>query len=286
MKSPNFQEIWEGNKKFLLGTGGALLVFLLLFSWIGDYRTDAQDYQNKYRRERGGIQNLYRTVRSHYHESSHRVEDLEKLEQDLLQSFSPGGQVDVMKALDSFKGSSELYFSDQIEKIWSEVRTKKTRRSLGCELPSAIKTSELGVSSDDLEEDSIRHQKYLAILRRALNVLIDSGMKQIGKPRLHTESVYGIQKNPGYEVVFQRMTIRVRGPFAAFSGVFEELQKSASGESGVQALLLDLRPAKKEGGGLVGDLEFASFSVGEAVEDRTDSPKKRRGGKKSVRERR
>jgi hypothetical protein len=286
VKSINLTRIWEENKKFLLYTGGVVVVFLFLLTTIANYQADANVYVNRYHHDMGETQSLYQSVRDHYHESRNRLNDFQALERELLVDYGPKLSETNFVAIEEF-GGKELFFKKRIDDIWQEIKTKKTRQSIDCEIPKAINTSALGVSADDTNEDTIRNQKYLEILRRGLNILIDSGMTKIHPPRLASESANGIKDNPGHEAVFQRITIEAEGPFRSFTRVFEAAQKlEREKKGGVQVLLLDLGPekrAKNDSRGLRGRLEFRAFSIEEA---RSDRKKTGKSGRKRVRARR
>jgi len=277
MKSIKLDKIWEENKKFLLGTGGVVVVFLFLLSTIANYRAEALVYVNRYYKNRTEMEQLYERVRDHYHESGHRLSDFESLERGLLKDYGPPVSDSDFKAINDF--GIELYFEKQLGDIWRELDVKKTKRSINCEYKK-ITSSALGVSSDDTNEDVLRNQKYVEVLQRGLHMLLESGMTKIHAPRVSPEDANGIRDNPGHEAVFQRISIEAEGPFRSFARVFEAAQAlEAEKKGGVQVLLLQLGPGKRAKNTtrtLRGRFEFRAFSIEEARADRERS-KKRRG---------
>ncbi|MBI4585241.1 MAG: hypothetical protein HY717_14605 [Planctomycetes bacterium] len=271
MSSSFFQKIWEENKRFLLIAGGGLAAFLLLNAiLVTGYKNQALGKDGTIERNRlleVKVQRLYKEVRDRFHEEKNMLESYAHFERDYLQRFS----IPPQKNLPDFrKGTSaQIYFNDQIEKIWGEVSRKA--REINCLMPEKITTQDLGVLPDDTAEDTQRHFIYLEILRRALNAMVDSGMKKIDKPKLHEEEPLPVKGNPAAQIVYQRLTVQVQGTYDSFLQLLRKCQEpNQPNKTGqfLQVILLDLAPVSAGAASLLkGNLEFANFAIEEVKEE-------------------
>lgn len=271
MKGPVFQQLWEENKKFLLITGGGLVVFLFLNAFfVAGSRSVAETTNRRiYERLDPRVRELYNAVRHGYYEEEKRLSAYLEVESDLLRRYT----ITLPDNLESMiRGAPEIHYNQIIDGIWGELNALKTQQSSDCEIPVKLTTRELDVRKDDRPADHRRHHLYLEVVRRSMRAMVESGMRRIGKPRLHPEEVLFIRSNPRHQIVYQRVSFPdVIGPYSAFADVARSLQRTADPRNGgglVQVLVLDLNSrGLSDPEHLRGQLEFAAFSIEEIPED-------------------
>ena len=237
MNTGILQRLWEENKQFLLIASAALLVFLLFRSCVVYPYARAADQQgNDIQRKENDAQRLLGFVRRPYNEENDLLEKYGELEKELWQRFCVAPAENVAKI--GQQGGEEVYFSRQVDQIWSPLVSQARR--INCRLPEKISLRELGVSADDTVHDLARHTIYLEVLRRALNVMVQPGVRNIGKAVPRPEDPYSIRGNAGqWEVVFYPVEFRIQ---ATYSAIVEILRASQKSPNFVQVLVMDINP--------------------------------------------
>ena len=285
MKTSVFQKLWEENKRFLLVTGAGLLVFLFLYSLLVSGTRGVAESTNQaiFERLEPDVKRLHRLLKDDYHAEKNRLDSFDALETELLERFAfrePRG------SKKTSKGSWELYFQDKLDEIWKSVNRIRSEKSLDVELPPKVSTRDLEVFSDDGPLEIRRHHLDIELLRRALHLLVESGVRRIEQLKPLQEEVLGIRINEDYRIVYHRLSIRARGSFESFARILRRVGKTYPAEDGggiMQTLLLDLSSKGVRGADdLRGQLEFAAFYLEELGEDEEfqneprSSPTKRR----------
>ncbi len=254
-----FQRLWEENKRFLMVTGGALLVFLVARSCvIGPYEAGATETVDENSKLKSRLDRLARPIERRFNIERSQLDEYLDIERDLRQRFCLRVPDDA--ALVKPGTAKEVLFTQKIDRIWGEVYPKA--RLINSKLPEKISIRDLGMRPEDTEADLKRHTLYLEILRRALNVLVDSGMHEIGSPHFQPEVEYFIRGNERHRIVFRKIDFKVRGPYDSFVQVLRECQKKSG--AFIQALVLDMDPRRAGPDALNGRVEFGGFSIEEA----------------------
>jgi hypothetical protein len=264
IKSALVQKLWEENKRFLLVAGSALVLFLSARScaiWpyaaraVGEGGTIARNQQQENQARR-----LYKEVRQGYHLQKALLEKHRELEKDLLSRFvlEPSAELKAPKGGEA----KEVFFTRQIDRIWGEVHPKA--RQINCELPDKLSIRDLGLQPNASPEDVLSHARDLEILSRALNALVDAGVRKIERPRILKPEVLAVRDNPDRSLVVQRIELRARGSYESILDVLRRCQKPGHG---VQAALLDL-DSRRAGSPdlLMAHFEFGGFFF-ETVEE-------------------
>lgn len=260
LKGTQLQSLWEENKRFLLIAGSGLAVFLLLRSCVVvPFAARAEKTDDRNIRLTDQVRGLYSEVRKGFEKARARHEALGDLEDELLGRYSlvlPG------EALRPRDGSArEVHLTHQIEKIWGDVYRKARERN--CELPQKISTRDLGVRPDSTEAELAHFIRQLEVLRRALEVLVDAGVRKIGPLRLHPTADFFIRENPDHRWLLERIDISVEGSYESLADTLRECQKPGRT---LQVLLADVAPGKTGDPGLLkARLEFAGFHIEEVV---------------------
>lgn len=270
MKTSIFQKLWEENKRFLLVTGAGLLVFLFLYSLLVSGTRGVAEGTNRaiFEQLEPEVKKLHKLLKDDYHAEKNRLDSYDTFETELLERFAFREPRGTKKTA---KGSWELYFQDKVDEIWKSVNRIRREKSLDVELPQKVSMRDLEVFSDDTSVEIRRHHLDIELLRRALHLVVESGVRRIDQLKPMQEEVLGIRINENHRIVYHRLSIRARGSFESFARILRRAGKPYPTEDGggiMQALLLDLSSKGVRGADdLRGQLEFAAFYLEELSED-------------------
>ncbi len=250
------QRIWQENKRFILQVGGALAVFLILQSCVNTLvGTSADSLKKKNVDAEKEVQKIRSRVVQALPEERKNLEEYADIEKELARFQTPL-PADVP---DPKRGAPHIQFSDRIDKVWSDIRTRANQRNV--KIPEKINSTDLGIAASvgaAPDAPSIeRAAAYLEILARAMKTCVESGLTQIDKPTVNDEELGPILEN-SEEVgaVYRRVGLTVQGPYDAFKKVLREFQNPPF----MQARLISL-DTRGAAGSLRGQMEFVGFFV-------------------------
>lgn len=262
------QRFWHENKRFLLITGGGLALFLILNSCIV---TPLVGNPSKERAKNQALEVEINKIRNEViqraPEEKRNLRDLKQIESELSARFLTQPPADIP---DSSRGAPQIQFTERIERIWSDLRSKANQRNV--RIPERITPSDLGVDQGDGEVENRRNASYLEILGRALRTCVEAGMVQIDKPVINQEEYLYVREDEEVLTVYRRIGLMAYGPYDAFKRVLREFQNPGF----VQVRLLNL-DSKGSGGAntLRGQFEFVGVLLeGEKVGEQEKTPPK------------
>ena len=173
--------IWTQNKKFILVVGSSLALFLILNSCIGGYMHRADGPKGlgaKSAMLQRDIRRLQKELAG-YSEVKSLLQAYEREENTLRADL----ELPQEKEMDAFDEATPIRQFDQaVYRVWNDARQKANQANVP--LPEKLDVRDFGVERQDGRTEYRRHYAYLGILRRALNLLINSGMTEIGRPEL------------------------------------------------------------------------------------------------------
>jgi hypothetical protein len=207
--------IWEQNKKFILVTGGSLAIFLFINSFLGGYIESADGPKGllaKSSQLEREVRTLHKDLQNRYWEEKSRLESYEKHETELRSKVELSPEPELSK-LDTAAPSGQ--FNRAVDRIWGQALEKANRATVA--IPEKPGPEDFGIEKEDGKAEYERHYDYLGVMRRALSVLVDSGMSEIGRPEIVEEEVF--QVVPGDEsvhCVLRSVRFKVAGPYESF----------------------------------------------------------------------
>lgn len=263
-----FKGFWLENKKFLLKVGGGLLVFLIAFWGIGDSPLEILGKNKKCDVLRQEIKLLHGSLArdSHYMAEDKFVAYQER-EKELAKALClpPGEEIE------GESGQLSIRFDQKITNTWDGLRQEASKA--GIRLPAALNKDDFGVQQDDNRSQYQVHYSYLSIVKRAISLLVNAGVNEIGIPTLELDEEPLLVKdndNDGdirIECIYQLVSIPVTLSFGSLQKVLDKAQDTA-GTAGpyLQVRLRDLDAkgsANEEERALQGDIEFVGFRLDE-----------------------
>jgi hypothetical protein len=262
--------------------GGGFAVFLFLNSFAGGciQRADGPKglIAQAGQRERE-VRALHKELKDRYWEEKSRLAGFEKEEAALRADLEipPEGEV---SNLDDAAPIAQ--FNGAIDKVWGEATQAANRAAIA--LPEKLGPEDFGISRDDGKREYERHYAYLAVIRRALKTLVDSGMTEIGRPEpVDAELVPVIPGNESLQCLYIGVFFRVAGPYDAFVQTLKSVQGA---KDFLQVRIEDLsQKSANEEQVLKGELQFVSFRLAEgadlAAPEEGKKPAKRPGRRKA-----
>ncbi len=191
MNESKIKRIWEENKRFFLVAGAGLAVFLGLNAWISSYLAGADATLRKASELAEQSRKLKQELKGGYWEVRGRIDDYAELEKRLLGDLAVAPLSEASR-LD--QNALLVEFNESIEKVWEDALKIANRQ--GVELPERLSPDDFGYEpSDDLTAFQ-RYYKYLAIIRRAMNAILEADVRELGQPELIAEDVHAIENNP------------------------------------------------------------------------------------------
>lgn len=261
-----FLKIWEQNKRFILIAGSGLVVFLFFQSCVSSYERKVDGPKGLWAQSgklERDVRALLKEVSPRYHPEKARLEDYEKLEGSLRSDV----ELPPEKVPDK---PDVVQFNLAIDRTWGQAQEKANR--LGVILPEKLGPQEFGVEKQSSKREYERFYSYLAIARRALNALLDSGMAEIGKPKLVQEETLPVLKDSENTLcLFRGVSFTVAGPYESFL----RLLKSVQGPQNLLQVRI-VSMTSKAGGEertVKGELEFVGFRLAERSEVAEEEPK-------------
>jgi len=269
--------IWGENKRFILIVGGSFAIFLFLNSFAGGciQRADGPKglIAQAGQRERE-VRVLHKELKDRYWEEKSRLEGYGKEETALRTDLEvpPEGEVANID-----EAAPIAQFNRAIDKVWGEATQTANRAALA--LPEKLGPEDFGISRDDGKREYERHYAYLAVIRRALRTLVESGMTEIGRPEpVDAEVIPVVQGNDSVKCLYVGVVFKVAGPYEAFLRTLKSVQGA---KDFLQVRIEDLsQKSANEERILKGELQFLSFRLAEGAElEKADEGK----GKKPAR---
>jgi len=276
-----FIRIWTQNRKFLLAAGSGLAVFLILNYVVNSTRGNLDGpggFLAKAAALEQQIRALHRELSQSYWEQKTRLEAYEKQELQLRSEI----ELPPEEEIDKFDEKAPLLqFSQAIDRTWARAREKANQAHVM--LPEKLGPQDFGVDRQDGKREYERYYGYLAVVRRALSLLVESGLTEIGRPELVPEQILGIVPgNANAACSLRGVKVQVAGTFDAYLRVLEGAQAP---KSFLQVRILGLaRPARGDEKALKGELEFVSIrflegrDAEEALQERPKGSGRRAGG--------
>jgi len=215
--------IWEQNKKFILVTGGGFAIFLFINSFLGGYIESADGPKGllaKSSQLEREVRTLHKDLQNRYWEEKSRLESYEKHETDLRGQIELAPEPELAR-LDTAAPIGQ--FNRAVDKLWGQALDKANRATVA--IPEKPGPEEFGIERDDGKAAYERHYDYLGVMRRALSVLVDSGMSEIGRPEILDEEVFQVM--PGDEsvhCVLRTVRFKVAGPYESFVKTLKGIQ--------------------------------------------------------------
>jgi hypothetical protein len=256
-------KIWEQNKKFILIVGSGLVVFLFFNSCVSSYV--GRVYGPKGLLAQSGklerdVRTLFKEVSPRYYPEKARLEEYQKHEATLRADL----ELPPEKELDKLDEVAPLVqFNQAIDRTWALAQEKANRAAIP--LPEKLGPQDFGVERTSTKREYERFYAYLGIIRRALHALIDSGVVEIGKPRLIQEETLPVLKdNENSLCLYRGVSFQVAGPYESFLRLLKSLQ---SPQNFLQVRIVGMGA---KGGGderlVKGELEFVGVRVAERSE--------------------
>ncbi len=268
MKGISFQQLWEENKKFCLIVGGGLLIFLILNSYfVSGSKSAAEKLNREIKAPKKGLESqvasLHKLLRDRYNIERNLGEDYKEVELALLKKFSmrpPGVKVPEVKK------NVEIYYGEKLSQIWKGLSKKKSAFSLACDLPQQLSPQDLEIETNASQLFHLSYHVELELIKRGLNILLDSGMNKIERFRSQGEEEYNIKNNETHKIIYQKISYTAYGPYEAFVKALNLGQKTEGGF--MQVHLRDLNSkGSKDSTRLRGVLEFSTFFLEELQEE-------------------
>src|SRR2546422_1431934 len=265
-----FLKIWKQNKKFILSAGSGIVVFLFFNSCVSSYVGHVNGPRGL-QAQAGALERKVRTllkeIGPRYHPEKARLEEYVKHEATLRADL----QIPPEKELDKIDEASKLVqFNAAIDRTWGLAQEKANRASVA--IPEKLGPQDFGVERTSSNREYERCYSYLGIVRRAINALIDSGIAEIGKPKLIPEETLPVLKEKENTVCLYRgVSFAVSGPYESFLRVLKSLQ---SPQNFLEVRIVNM--ASKGGGDdrfVKGELEFVGFRLAERAEVMEDEAK-------------
>ena len=215
--------IWEQNKKFILVTGGAFAIFLFINSFLGGYIESADGPKGllaKSSQLEREVRTLHKDLQNRYWEEKSRLESYEKLETDLRGQVELSPEPELAK-LDTAAPIGQ--FNRAVDRVWGQALEKANRATVA--IPEKPGPEEFGIEKEDGKAEYERHYDYLGVMRRALAVLVDSGMAEIGRPEIIEEEVFQvIPENDNVHCLLRGVRFKVAGPYESFVKTLKSVQ--------------------------------------------------------------
>jgi hypothetical protein len=247
---------WLEHQKFLLATGGVLVVFLLANRMLSGFAEEAaRDYRHC-RELQKQIDGLHKQLKRTYWAEAVRVERLGEQETTLAAQVAMPADPDV-----SGGASLLIGLNKKIDDVWTEAQA--IARPKGLALPEKLSGSDFDIDpSYGPREYGIFHS-YLEIVRRGLVALANCGVTRIGRPEPLGELESPVAADGqivGY-CLYRAVSVSVDGPYDAFVRLGQLLEEPGSF---LQLRIAgELRSVRGAPGTLRAELEFHSFRVRE-----------------------
>lgn len=267
-----FTRIWEENRSFILVSGAAFALFLILNSCVSSYAGRVDGPKGLHAKAAGLEKNVRRLHKElgQYHVVRGLIEGYEREEESLRGEL----ELPAEKELEAFDAAAPLIqFEKAIDRVWGQALDRANRA--GVAIPEKLGPQDFGVGRQDGKAEYERHYAYLGIVRRALDTLIASGLEEIGRPDLVEADILPVL--PDDETMychFRAVRFRVSGPFQSFAKTLQAVQ--APGDF-LQVRVADMGPrGRGEEEAVKGELVFVAFRLVDAAALGGEQPGKRR----------
>jgi hypothetical protein len=254
--------IWAQNRRYLLLTGAGLALFLILNSCISSYAERVEGPTGLYARSTKlarEIRQLHKEV-AVYNEVRSVLTGYEEQEAELRGAV----ELSPEKELESFDESTPiLQFEKAVDRVWEQAVERANR--VGVILPEKPDSRDFGVARGDARREYESHYANLGVLRRGLEVLIRSGMVEIGRPEfLEADYLPVLPDDESLFVLFRALRFRVVGPYDSY---IRALQAVQSPGDFLQVRIRKMTVARGNEEGLIaGDLDFVAFRLVDAAD--------------------
>lgn len=268
--------IWAQNRRFLLLAGAALALFLILNSCVSSYAERVEGPTGLYARSTKlarEIRQLHKEVAA-YNEVKSLLTGYRDQETELRRNL----ELPPEKELESFDESTPiLQFEKAIDRVWEQAVQQANR--VGVVLPEKPDSRDFGASRDDTRAEYESYYASLGILRRALDVLIRSGMLEIGRPEfLEPDYLPVLPDDESLFMLFRALRFRVVGPYEGYIRVLQAVQSPGDF---LQVRIRKMAVARgNEEGFIEGELDFVAFGLVDAADlerEQTRGRGRRRG---------
>ena len=274
------KDFWEENKRFLLLVGGGLLVFLIADHYIGNYIGGTENIRKKSQKRRQDVVLLHKGLKNGWYEEKRKVQACKDHEAGLKDKLC----LPEPAALDGENSQLQIKFDKAISDTWEGVRQEANRA--GIRLPAPLTARDFNVEQDDTVAQYQEHYSDLAIVERALEVLVKSGVSEIETPEPYEPDRLPVKDNDSVKCLYRAVSIGVTTSFESLQKVFEQVQ---SGEPFLQVRLRSLGAkgsTNEEERALEGEIEFIGFRLEEgAAAEESAGPGRRSTGRNRRRRR-
>lgn len=250
---------WIDNKQFLLVVGGCLFVFLIADGCIGSWLGKTEKLRDKRDQLRLDVVVLHDDLaRDSHHMEKAKSEAYQEHEKELAGALC-------LPETEQVEGESSqlpIRFDQAISNTWAGLRQEANQA--GLLLPRPLTKDDFGVHQDDKLARYQEHYSYLAIVNRAMGILIKAGVKEIRSPEILPPVLLGVKDNDTKECLYRGISIPVTLSFASLQKVFDGVQDTSGPFLQVRLRGLDAKGApNEEERSLQGDIEFVGFRLDE-----------------------
>ena len=270
-----FKNLWLDNKKFLLVSGGGLLVFLVLNSFVSAYVAKADTTTRRARKLEQQVRQLHSELKNTYWSEQDKLVAYEEYEQKLAAALcqKPATQVTEGDDLNKLTFS----FQKSIDSTWNSVRQPANKA--GIALPEKLRVADFGISEEDGHEEFRLYWDYLDIVRNSLEALVAAEVQSFSTPEPLPRELLPVRDNESLACIYLPVSIQVTGSYQSFLDVLGALQDEGDF---LQVRVRGLKPVKKgakggDDGLLRADVEFVGFRIAEAPAATGDDLRSRRG---------
>lgn len=271
-----FKVFWEENKKFLLLAGGGLLVFLIADHYIVDFADGVESTHKKIQMRYDDVVDKHLGLKNGWYEESRKVEAYKEHEVELKKKLCLPDPV----SLEGESSQLQIKFDKAIADTWEGVRQEANRA--GISLPPELTARDFNVEQDSGIARYQEHYADLAIVERALQVLVKAGVSEIQTPEPYESELRRVKDNDeSIQCLYRAVAIGVTTSFESLQKVLAQVQEA---EPYLQVRLKSLRPkgsANQEDRSLVGEIEFVGFRLEEGIVAETSSRKQRKRGRRN-----
>lgn len=248
---------WEENKWFLVIVGCGAAVFLVANTLIRTFFDDAEDDRKTSQRLRQEVVLLHKGLKNGWYEEKRKVEACKDHEVELRKKLCLPEPAE----LTGESSQLQIKFDKAISDTWEGVRQEANRA--GISLPAPLTARDFNVEQDDTVAQYQEHYSDLAIVKRALEVLVKSGVSEIETPEPYEPDRLPVKGNDSVRCLYRAVSIGVTTSFESLQKVFENVQ---SGELFLQVRLRGLGAkgtTNQEERSLEGEIEFIGFRLEE-----------------------
>lgn len=269
-----FERLWAENRRFVLVAGTGFAVFLILNSCVsscGSRLVGPQGLYARAERLEKDIRRLHKSL-GQYSVVQTYLEGYEREETSLREALEIAPEPEI-RNFDA--AAPALQFERAVDRIWGQALSKANRANVA--IPDKPSLSDFRIGRGDGPAEYDEHYRKLALLRRALDALIDSEASQISRPAVLDPEEFAIAPGDGsVTCVFYGVEFRAEGSLASFFKLLSALQAPPEF---LQVRLVSLAPKRGESGDpLEGTIQFWSFRFLEGKE--TGGGSKTKGAKR------